>query len=554
MMAQPGAAWRIFKKDMILLWPVALLGALTQLGLAGLMFASDSAPESQPLMLAARLSVAVVFLMIVFAIAFDVHQEPVPGTRQDWLIRPIRRGDLLLAKLMFVLVVVHLPMLAGDLVGGLARGFPLGAALGAALARNLNLFVTLSLPCLGFAAMTANTAQFLIAGVAYLVASIAGTIILNLASRIGGQEQATNPLFWTGVAWIPQTLQRIALAAGALVVRALLYSRRRVTLARSLFPVFAIVSALAVLLPWGLIFAVQKGASAAPAGLLVEASFDSQVPRYGHGPGDHVRYEIDIYSAGAAQVQLRGRAAGDIGVENQVRRSQGDVTVFLPLHISGLSAGAMPWADRAVVRLKTATGQVVFNGRGDSLEWDRASPTRAYEAIRLPALVYEAAKDQPLTLEIDYSLSVLQRETALSAAALGADVMLPGLGRCTTDRDSDGDEIALRCLKPGRGPSCVATTLEEPASGRRNPETLLCSPDYAPYVVKPFPDALSRFEVETPFRDRLGLAHYPVGASQLGAARVLVTPLEARWHGQRRVLASGVRLSQWTADAGRPGA
>jgi hypothetical protein len=538
-------AWRIFKKDMILLWPVALFAIVTQIGLAALMFAADSAPQSQPLMFAARLSVALVFLMIVFSIALDVQQEAIPGTRQDWLTRPIGRRDLLLAKLLFVLLAVHLPMLLCDLAQGLARGFPLGATTGAALVRNLNLFVTVSLPALGFAAMTANLAQFLIAGVAYLFITVAGTILLNLTAQFGGQEQATNPLFWTGVAWIAQTVQRAALAAGAVVVLALLYSRRKVAMARGLFPLFAVLSALAVLLPWNWIFAVQQAAAATPE-VPVEAAFDSRAPRYRLSAGE----TPDAYGVGAAQVELRGRAAGDIGVETQSRRAKGDVTVFAPLRLSGVPAGALLWADRAVVRLKTPDGKLVFQGRGDDLKLDRASGgpvTRAWEAVRIPALVYEAVKDQPLTLEIDYSLSLLEPQAALSAAALGADVRVAHFGRCTTDRDEDGDEIALRCIKPGRAPSCVAATLDDPASGRRNPEALLCSPDYAPYVVKPFPDALSRFEVEAPFRDRLGVAAYPVGAGRLGTARIVVTPYKAVAHGQRRVEAQGLRLSAWTA-------
>ena len=542
--------WNILKKDLILLWPMAGLTALAQFAMAALMAASDTQPDAQYLLLAARLSVALVFLAMVFTIAFAVHQDPIPGTRQDWLVRPIRRGDLLAAKVLFVLAAVHLPMLIADLGGGLVRGFPVADAAGAALIRNLNLLVMITLPTLGFAAMTANITQFLVAGVAYFLLSIAGTIVLNLAARLGGQEQATNPLFWTGVAWIPQTVQRAALAAGAVVALALLYSRRRILLARSLFPAFAVLSALAVLLPWEWIFALQHTASAATPDAPVEAVFDAHAPRYRLAAGE----TPDAYDMGAAQVQLRGRAAGDISVETQSRRAKGDVTVFIPLRLGGVSAGDILWSDRAVVQLKTPSGKVLFRGRGDDLKLERGDGTapvvRAYESIRIPALVFESIRNQPLTLQIDYSLSLLDRQPPLSAQALGADVALPGLGHCSTDRDEDGDEIALRCIIPGRAPSCLSTRLEDPASGRRNPETLLCAPDYAPYVVKPFPDALSRFEVETAFRDRLGLATYPVGVGQLSTAKVVITPYRPHWHRTRRVLSPGVRVADWTAEKG----
>jgi len=65
----------------------------------------------------------------------------------------------------------------------------------------------------------------------------------------------------------------------------------------------------------------------------------------------------------------------------------------------------------------------------------------------------QAAKDEPLTLEIDYSLSVLRPGETVAAAPLGGEALLPGIGRCATDRDSDGDDIALRCLQTGPAPS-----------------------------------------------------------------------------------------------------
>jgi hypothetical protein len=202
----------------------------------------------------------------------------------------------------------------------------------------------------------------------------------------------------------------------------------------------------------------------------------------------------------------------------------------------------MPWADRAEVKLTTASGEVVFKGRGDAL---RPQGGRAYESIRLPGLVYEANKDKPLTLTIDYSLSLFRAQPDLSAPALGAEGALGGFGRCTSGRDEDGDEIALRCVRAGRAPTCLKARLEDPASGRRNPDTLICAPDYEPVDLKLFPDALTRFEVEAPFTDRLGLAAYPVGPAQLGSARIVVTPFKAVAHGERRVTAGDVRLSAW---------
>ena len=543
-------AWHIFKKDFVLLWPVVLLSALAQFGLTALMFAADNDPQSQYLLLTARLSVIVVFLAIGLAITLAVHQDPIPGTRQDWLIRPIRRRDLLVAKLLFVLLAVQLPMFLGDLAEALSHGFALQDALTAALGRNLYVLVTLSLPAFGIAAMTRSPAQTIGVGVVYFIAVVAATFLLSSVARIGGQEQATNPLAWTGVAWIEQSASRAVLAAGAVVVLLLLYLKRRLVLAWSLFPAFAALSALAILLPWSWLFAVQEAAAASPsAAQAIRVALEPAAPRYRPPPGS----SSDDYAIGAAQVQLRGRSAGDITEENRIRRSRGDVTVFAPVSFRGLPAGAMPWADRAAVTL-VQDGKVVFEGRGDDLKLNPAPSGQTarggYEAIRIPALVFEVARGKPSTLTIDYSLTLLTPQPAVRAAALGADVQAPGLGRCTSGRDSDGDDIELRCLSLARTPSCLAVTLEDGRTGQRNPENLICAPDYSPYSSRSFPDAINRFEIEAPFRDRFGVGRYPVTGAQLGQARLILTRYEPVVHLTRRVTASQVRLADWTADPG----
>jgi hypothetical protein len=542
-------AWHILKKDLVLLWPLVLLAALAQWALFALVFAMDAFPQQPYLRPLAQLGTFVVFLAIVFTVALGVQQEPIPGTRQDWLVRPIRRRDLLIAKLLFVLLAVHLPMLIGDAVQILAHGFSFGEAVSAALARSLLIFVTVSLPALAFAAMTRTVGQFIAAGIGYFIAIAAVTMLLSLAARVAGQEQVTNPLAWTGVAWIPQTAGRIVMAAGAAGALLLLYLRRQIALARGVFPAIALLAAFTTLMPWGWIFAVQQTAQAAPAGPSIAVAFDPAAPRYQPAPGE----SADIYAPGAAQVQLRGRAAGDVPAETRSRSAQGDVAVYLPLRIGGLSAGARPWADRAAIRLKDADGRVVFDSRGDDLKLAGGAPgpggRLAYEAVRLPGLLYQQAKDRPLTLEVDISLTVLSPQPMQAMAALGADERLPGLGRCASGRDSDGDEIELRCLTPANPPSCLSAALDDPATGRRNPDVLICAPNYAPYATRSFPDAFSRFEVEAPFRDRLGLGSYPVGAGQLERARVALTRYEASAHLVRRFTASPVRLADWTAPA-----
>ena len=59
-----------------------------------------------------------------------VQQDAIPGLCQDWLVRPIRRRDLLLSKVLFVVLAAQGPIFLMEVAQGLAAGFPLGQSLG----------------------------------------------------------------------------------------------------------------------------------------------------------------------------------------------------------------------------------------------------------------------------------------------------------------------------------------------------------------------------------------------------------------------------------------
>ena len=83
-----------------------------------------------------------------------VHQDALPGNRQDWLTRPIRRTDVLVAKVMFAALVVQGSAIAGDLLQGLGSGFPLGQSLRAAMARAVIGFIAITIPALVIGVLT----------------------------------------------------------------------------------------------------------------------------------------------------------------------------------------------------------------------------------------------------------------------------------------------------------------------------------------------------------------------------------------------------------------
>lgn len=111
-----------------------------------------------------------------------------------------------------------------------------------------------------------------------------------------------------------------------------------------------------------------------------------------------------------------------------------------------------------------------------------------YQGVAFPRSVYEGIKNRPLQLEVDYSLTLLEGNS-YAIPALGGAQVLPGLGRCTTKMDDNGDDINLHCMQAGLHAPCGAAFLEHMPSGQRNPTPFGCGPDYAPFLANWFPMA-----------------------------------------------------------------
>src|SRR5689334_25416896 len=112
----------------------------------------ESYPFGQPrLALLRDLLMVGCYLGSAFLILSVVRQDAIPGVRQDWLVRPILRRDLLLAKILFVLLLVAAPMIAADAFGALLYGFSPGQSLAAAFSRGIGLLFFFDLAMLAFA-------------------------------------------------------------------------------------------------------------------------------------------------------------------------------------------------------------------------------------------------------------------------------------------------------------------------------------------------------------------------------------------------------------------
>ena len=105
-----------------------------------------------------------------------VHQDPLPGIRQDWLTRPVRRRDVWLSKVVFVLLMVVTPIFAIDVVEQLSVHLPLPMSVAGRGLRALLLFSALALPALVLGAVTRSLTEALV------VAIVAAVALATLAS------------------------------------------------------------------------------------------------------------------------------------------------------------------------------------------------------------------------------------------------------------------------------------------------------------------------------------------------------------------------------------
>jgi len=520
--------WHILKKDLRLLWIFALTVGALQFASAAVRLRLDVAPSPQLGDIAPSLTVLTFIGMVVLTVS-AMHQDAVPGVNQDWLARPIRRRDLILAKFLFVLLLVQGPPLIADLGMGLAHGFAFGESLAAALARNAALLCLFTLPAAMVGAITRSVTEFLLVTLAGLAAYLAifgfgMLMLLRVKTSLGG----------TGLVWItPATWYTLALV-GAPVIVAIQYLRRRTTAVRGLVFAGGAVIILSAFMPWRLALAIQQRLAPQPgAADRIAVAFDPTARRFTLPTGA---------AAGPGQV------------------------VYLPLRLTGIPSSAAVVLDRASVQIRDTGGTLIYEGRTNlsvdgfgSIQdaqfearqrLEGGAAVALYQRIFLPGDVLARLASAPVYVDIDYSLTLFKPRAAYSLPAVDGHGPLGELGACSTQIDGEGDDVQLRCISTRGVPSCFTAYLENTTAGVRNPEVHACVPNYSPLHAQFWPDALTRSSGELPFYDRSGLTRYPIDGSKLAGSRFVVQTYAPRDHFARHIHVPEARLSDFIGAAG----
>jgi hypothetical protein len=462
--------WHIFMKDCRLLWRGIAAAAAAHAINAGLWAAAGTFEIDSGLAGNAYLASVVALVGMLMLVAAAVHQDTPAATNQDWIVRPIRRRDLLLAKVLFAVVAAHGPLLLCDTIEGLAHGFPLLQSIGAALTRGAAIFLSMSLPAMLLATLTRSMTGWLGATMTVLIA-------LALATLGAGMGLPSPPSYArTGFGWIATWLTVAVTALAAAIALPLRYAKRELHGVLAIGLTALILIALASSIPWKASLAIQRWTAAEPnAGRTIALDFEAEVARAWHD-GDGV------------------------------------VVLNLPLHVSGMPARSLLLIDNASIRLADAGGTTLYSSdnncikaggtAGGHLDCARVNfrvplPPGASEGsfpypIGIPVHIYERVRQQAVKLEIDYYVSLL------GLSDVGPLARQPGqealYGGCAQRLNRDTGQVELRCLNSIAAPACVRLLGPNADNRRPFPDVTSCEPTYTPLAFSRFPDVLRRGE------------------------------------------------------------
>ncbi len=532
--------FHVFKKDWVLLWPLAALVAAIQVGLEWALYsvsAAEGAPAAveliRPLTLAWFAGIAVLS-------AAAVHQDPLPGTDQDWLIRPLRRMHLLIAKMVFLWATVCLPMFVINLTHAVAIGFAPVAAAGILAYKEIYVFAFLIVPVLALAASTRNMAELAFMGAALVVVYAAA--LVASAGLLGGGRCA---VCGSGLVWQDHLLQRVGVAVGAGVILGLQYFKRKTSWSRVLALCGAALLVFAEL-PWNVAFAIQQRLAGESGGAPLVL-----LPGAAASVGTAVSEREPLAARQATRAVLHGDVDQALALLHRPRARDGSVELNVTARVTGLRGDEILLTDRSAIRVTGAGGSVLFQTAtaGDPLAMTVAASGELNSTFRVPPAVPEAMRTGDAHARLSYSFTRLVVRAQQRIAATDGEWRSAVAGLCRSSFEDDG--ISLHCRQMGRAPFCYSATLYGPA-GSHNPEVFKCRADYRPYLPA-LPNILAYFGLNLPVRDKSGMAHYPVDAAQLADAYLVMKIYAVSEHFVRAVADVPFRVTNDRPQGGGDG-
>ena len=296
----------IFRKDVRHHWPEMLISLAV---LAG--FAVDQPRKWTGQIVGGRYLEGLLNALpalIIFAWAFLivrlVQGESLVGDRQFWITRPYEWHKLLAAKLLSILLFIHVPLFVTQLVLLKIAHFPVAASIPGLLYVHLMFLMAIVLPALTIGVITSGIGQALLVLLAVFMVILGIVLLSQLMPDMDFDTDATD------------TLQGAIYLGACLTTIFIQYIYRKTILTRLLIAGSLVAFVLVVVLaPYGRIidreFPLATQAHPSPAQFALDAalSFDHAEGQHTNSYGDDVYLEIPLKISdlgGKSIVQIRG--------------------------------------------------------------------------------------------------------------------------------------------------------------------------------------------------------------------------------------------------------
>ncbi len=512
---------RILKKDARLLWWLAAIMLAVRAGQAFLAWHNGIFPDDGR-QIGIILEVLVGYFAAAFLIVMAVHQDGLVGPAQDWLVRPIDRRLLLLAKLLFAVVLVLAPYFLLKLATGIFHGFSFGESVGAAFVATMLELFFLVLPAMMLGAVTQNLAQTLGAIMcAFLLTTFAQPIATHLGAALALNQAQFD--------WQAAILQPTIILAGATAVLWLAYVRRNILWARIGCGITFAGYLAVYLLPFPVLFALQQAVTPnAKAADTIRIAYDPSIP-----PSQFAGTEPGLVHEGK-----------------------------LPIRITGLPPDTVVRADYLALRLVSADGHVLYRESEknrlpvSSLNFDGLGSFKLlhagqglgergfHQVFALPTEVYASLKDMWLRVEVDYAITVLGRHSTAVVPMLFSRRYVAGLGVCESRMSGTyKDTVEVWCYPASDNARCVLGDIKNAGIGVRNGPHDNCEPVYRPRLlaaVDKLKPAIPAFFEDKAYRP--GTTPSPVAIERLPAPQQTIAGYTPEAHIWRHLGTPLVRL------------
>jgi hypothetical protein len=432
--------WQTLKRDLRRLWPIALAVACVHwlnvsLLISGGKFSpqpgwSDDAGYWWIANIA--LPAASLLGLLILAIVATQRDRP-PGSADDTLACPVSRGQLLAAKLLFIVVAGLGPIFLGDWFMGIAEHLRAIDTAEVSFRRTLMLFSLVCLPGVMIGTVTRSMTRAL-ACIGVIIAVIAAVIALFSMEWLPSIVQGTElPTLESRYGWTIKAVLVVANILAAAVLLPLQFQRRRANWALWALGLYFCAAPAAVFLPCGAALTIQ------------------------HALG---------HSAGEAEISFGIDSSREISfTPNNCLAASGDryvscTRVTVPVSISDRNPGE-PWRVNYVcvnavgssMDRSSGPASVCFNSIGS----DRLVPgdPSARLFLEVPDALFQAAYDQHAQFKVTLFLTTFRRVTGITTKWLDdRSVLIDGISRCG---DSTVVDVA-HCLSTSPVGYCVGDT------------------------------------------------------------------------------------------------